>query len=108
MKQSGQSRSSDRTHPSETAIATDAITRRMFIEGSAALLAAVAVSAIAARDARAGKKTSKKLARYQTTPKGNRKCANCTFFEPAKKSCKVVEGEISPEGWCVRFVKKKA
>jgi hypothetical protein len=29
-------------------------------------------------------------------------CATCTLFEPPK-SCKVVEGEVSKDGWCKAF-----
>jgi len=45
---------------------------------------------------------SQKEAEYQDTPKDIRMCATCTFFEPPK-ACKVVEGEISPNGWCKVF-----
>src|SRR5271163_5196594 len=45
------------------------------------------------------KKMSKQQAEYQDSPKDIRMCATCTLFEPPK-SCKVVEGEISPNGWC--------
>jgi hypothetical protein len=29
-------------------------------------------------------------------------CAMCTLFEPPK-SCKIVEGDVSPSGWCKAF-----
>ena len=42
---------------------------------------------------------SKQQAEYQDSPKGIQMCATCTLFvEP--RSCKVVEGDISPNGWC--------
>jgi hypothetical protein len=41
-------------------------------------------------------------AQYQPTPKGMFSCAVCNFFIKPK-SCKVVEGEISPTGWCKLF-----
>jgi hypothetical protein len=44
-------------------------------------------------------KLSKKDAEYQESPKGIQMCATCTLFA-APGSCKVVEGDISPNGWC--------
>lgn len=32
----------------------------------------------------------------------NEMCRACSNFEPPE-ACKVVEGEVSPAGWCVRF-----
>jgi hypothetical protein len=58
---------------------------------------AVAIWPLAARE-----KMSQEEAQYQDSPKDIRMCATCTLFEPPK-SCKVVEGEISPNGWCKAF-----
>lgn len=44
-------------------------------------------------------KVSKAQAQYQGTPKGDQKCSNCTFFIADTNTCKVVEGEVSPNGW---------
>jgi hypothetical protein len=41
-------------------------------------------------------------AQYQNTPKGMFKCALCSFFIKPR-SCKVVTGDISPDGWCKLF-----
>jgi hypothetical protein len=46
-----------------------------------------------------GGKMSKQQAEYQDTPKGIAMCATCTLFV-APHTCKVVEGEVSPDGWC--------
>lgn len=43
---------------------------------------------------------------YQTQPKGEQKCANCVNFIAESNTCKVVEGQISPEGWCTLWAKK--
>lgn len=52
--------------------------------------------------ARAQQKTPQKVVKYQDKPKEGQKCSDCTFFtEP--DSCRVVEGTISPEGWCTLF-----
>jgi hypothetical protein len=50
----------------------------------------------------AQQKMTKQEAEYQDTPKDIRMCATCTLFEPPR-SCKVVEGDISPNGWCKAF-----
>jgi hypothetical protein len=47
-------------------------------------------------------KISQAAAEYQPTPKGMFSCALCTFFIKPK-SCKVVDGEVSPTGWCKLF-----
>jgi len=47
-------------------------------------------------------KISQKQAHYQSTPKGNAHCAKCVHFLPPK-SCAVVQGIISPHGWCTQF-----
>lgn len=44
-------------------------------------------------------KASKKDAAYQDHPMDIRMCATCSLFD-APKSCRVVEGEVSPKGWC--------
>lgn len=47
----------------------------------------------------ASTKVSKAQAQYQDTPKGDQMCSNCTFFIADNNTCKVVEGEVSPNGW---------
>ena len=47
-------------------------------------------------------KLSKKQAEYQDSPKEIQMCATCTLFV-APRSCKVVEGDISPNGWCKAY-----
>lgn len=50
-------------------------------------------------------KVSQASVQYQTQPKGEQKCANCIHFEAGSNTCKLVEGEISPEGWCLLWAK---
>jgi hypothetical protein len=52
--------------------------------------------------ANAADKMSLREAEYQDQPNGIYSCGMCTFFE-APKSCKVVEGEVSRDGWCKVF-----
>lgn len=36
---------------------------------------------------------------YQPSPKGDKTCSVCANYE-GNRVCKVVEGDISPDGWC--------
>jgi hypothetical protein len=53
-------------------------------------------------------KTSKEVVQYRDKPNGKQKCSNCIQFIPGKTSeangeCKVIEGNISPQGWCTAY-----
>lgn len=50
-------------------------------------------------------KVPQKTVAYQDKPKGTDRCDGCTNFQPPN-ACKLVEGEISPQGWCSLFTKK--
>jgi uncharacterized protein YpuA (DUF1002 family) len=50
----------------------------------------------------ASEKMTRQQAEYQDTPDGIYSCAMCTLFEKPN-ACKVVEGEISADGWCKAF-----
>jgi hypothetical protein len=47
----------------------------------------------------------KQTAQYQDSPNGDQKCEGCRFFIE-RGSCQLVEGEISPNGWCMLFQPK--
>jgi hypothetical protein len=50
-------------------------------------------------------KATKDNVKYQDTPKDGKKCIDCIHFLAATNECKVVEGSISPDGWCTVYVK---
>jgi hypothetical protein len=52
--------------------------------------------------AQASEKMTRQQAQYQDTPNGIYSCAVCTLFEQPK-FCKVVDGEVSRDGWCKAF-----
>jgi hypothetical protein len=60
---------------------------------------------LAATGANAQSKVSQKLAQYQTSPKGTARCDGCQQWA-APHACKIVDGKISPSGWCVLFAPK--
>ena len=76
------------------------------------LLRAVACAAGAAtligptKNARAAKmpQTSPAVA-YQSTPKDSHQCDGCMLFQ-APNACQVVDGVVSPSGWCKLWAKK--
>jgi len=51
------------------------------------------------------KKVQKAQAQYQDKPKSGQQCDGCAQFV-APASCKLVEGEIAPKGWCLFFAPK--
>ena len=73
----------------------------------AALLAGTVVTAsgLPGKSALAQQKVSKEAMKYQDKPNGDKQCSNCLQFIPPG-SCKVVEGTISPNGYCLAWVKK--
>ena len=75
-----------------------------FTAGGAAMLA---TTTSGNRAAAAPTKMTQKAVAYQDSPQGAQSCDNCMQFEPPS-SCKVVEGNISPGGWCKIYVKKPA
>src|SRR5690349_13118076 len=50
----------------------------------------------------AADKMTRQQAEYQDNPNGIYSCGLCTLFE-RPNSCKVVEGEVSKDGWCRAF-----
>ncbi len=75
------------------------------------LLPALAAGIAAASTGTAQAKGTKAQFKYQDHPNGKSKCSGCTLFIPNKNAklpgtCKVVEGAISPNGWCTAFSPK--
>ena len=74
--------------------------RRSLLRGAALLAAGVIPIRIAY-----AQKASKTDAKYQDSPKDGQKCDQCVYFQSPNK-CGVVEGDISPNGWCAMYNKK--
>jgi hypothetical protein len=71
--------------------------RRLIVAGAAGILALGARAS--ARAEEAAQKLSQADAAYQDTPKNGQQCSECTRFQPPQ-GCSVVEGKVSPRGWC--------
>ena len=85
-------------------MATSDSSRRAFIKTVGVVAAAATCGGAASAKAQeykpqAQKKLTQAAARYQGSPKGNEACGTCPYFQ-FPRSCVVVEGEISPSGWC--------
>ncbi|MDP5209390.1 high-potential iron-sulfur protein [Microbulbifer sp. 2205BS26-8] len=80
--------------------------RRVFLKLTGCSLAMLPVALIATDRASAQVKAKKAAVNYQDTPNNGQKCVDCQLFEPPN-ACIVVEGDISPEGWCSLFVLKQ-
>ena len=52
------------------------------------------------------KKVPQASVQYQTKPKGEQKCGSCLNFIAESNTCKLVDGQVSPEGWCTLWAKK--
>jgi hypothetical protein len=85
------------------------LTRATFVRSAVLLpaLAAVVGSESLAQTA----KGSKAQFKYQDSPNGKKQCSNCTFFIAGKTStangtCKIVQGDISPNGYCIAYSAK--
>ena len=95
-----------------TRITFDPSRRRLFRQGAViaggAALGGLMLNAKA--PAQSGTE-SKTMAKYQDTPHGSQECDGCMQFIPGKNSsasgtCKLVQGSISPKGWCMNFTPK--
>jgi hypothetical protein len=42
------------------------------------------------------------FALYQDRPNGRERCGRCRYFRPPH-GCEIVDGRISPQGWCRYF-----
>lgn len=84
---------------------TSPLSRRHALANAMRLFAAVGVSLAATDTARAQSKVPQKIAGYQDQSKDQHRCAICAHFTPPA-SCQIVDGQISPNGWCKLFSPK--
>lgn len=89
----------------EKRLPASGVSRRALLRNAALIGGATALgtTAMAPRAHAAG--IQKAVVHYQDTPRGDERCSNCLQFIPPS-SCKVVEGKISPHGWCSIWIKK--
>ena len=95
----------------ELEVLNEKVSRRGFLKGSALLasIAVVTATGVMTREAVAG--VPKAAMQYQDHPNGNKDCSKCIQFIPgpsakADGKCKIVDGSISPHGYCNAFSPK--
>lgn len=84
--------------------------RRLFRQG-AVIASGVALGGLMQKAPAQGGTVAKTVAKYQDKPHGAQECDGCLQFIPGKTpsadgTCKIVEGGISPKGWCMFFAPK--
>lgn len=82
------------------------ICRRVFLGRTAFLAVLTVATAAVRRTAGAQMKISQERARYQGQPNGGKKCGDCRHFIADQGACRLVEGRISPNGWCTLWAAK--
>lgn len=88
-----------------------ALTRSTFL-ASAIALPAIAGLLTGAASADASKASPASM-HYQSSPNGDMQCSKCKFFIPGQDaksngSCQVVDGSISPNGYCMAYTPKSS
>lgn len=83
--------------------------RRTFLGGVIALPALAAT--LTSRASADASKATKSAMHYQSSPSDGKQCSGCQFFIAASDpksdgTCQVVDGAISPNGYCVAFTAK--
>ncbi len=88
------------------------LSRRELLKGGA-MLASIGVLATTAviTSAPAFAGVPQAAMQYRNTPNGKQDCSNCSLYIPgssakANGTCKVVDGSISPQGYCVAYAAK--
>lgn len=79
------------------------LSRRLLLRRSVETLGASAAIAVYAKPASATIKISQTAVAYQDHPQGDKRCVKCLQFQPPS-SCKMVDGPISPQGFCRIFM----
>ena len=84
------------------------ITRRSLLQSLWIAASGVCTAGLAGfRSTVAQGRVPKAPAQYQDHPKGDQHCSRCINFV-APSSCRIVEGEISPDGWCQFFAARSS
>ncbi|MBV8738729.1 MAG: hypothetical protein JO007_16010 [Alphaproteobacteria bacterium] len=77
--------------------------RRLLLQGAVVSIGAAAGIVESRQPAGAAPKISKAAVAYQDHPEGDKHCSKCRQFV-APDSCKVIDGLVSPQGFCRIFM----
>ena len=81
------------------------VSRRDFLSRAAAGSGALIALGLTRPASAAPKKFTQQQAHYQPVPKSGQRCQNCALRQ-SPKDCQVVEGPVSPAGWCILYQPK--
>ena len=87
---------------------TDQASRRSVLRAGLTMVAAAGAAGAALAGGTAAAQSAllaQTVVQYQETPKGAAMCSLCVNFV-APHACKIVAGNISPNGWCVAYAPK--
>ena len=101
------------------------VSRRLWLTQAALITAAAGMPPLAPSTSSAQGKASKSVVHYRDYPKDRQMCGVCKFFEGSgmmgggmgggmmgrgmmSGDCEVVEGRISPMGWCDLYAHRTA
>jgi hypothetical protein len=87
----------------ETEVRAGPLSRRLLLRSTVAAAGAVATVAAYPKPSSAVIKISQTAVAYQDHPEGDKRCGKCLQFQQPS-SCKIVDGEISPQGFCRIFI----
>ena len=87
--------------PKLAGISRRSLLRNICVGGTAVTTLSVAAASSSFADA----KIPKEQVKYQDTPKDGHQCSGCAHFT-APSACQLVDGTISPQGWCLLFREK--
>jgi hypothetical protein len=91
--------------PIESARSAADVSRRDLFRSAA--IAAGGAAALIATAMPAQAKATQADAKYQDSPKDGQSCSTCAMFRPPS-SCALVDGTVSPDGWCKYHVNKSS
>jgi hypothetical protein len=81
------------------------VSRRGFLNVAAVGSGTLITIGLAGRAFAAPKKFSQQQAHYQPIPKSGQRCQACALWQ-SPTSCQVVDGQVSPAGWCMLYQAK--
>lgn len=79
------------------------LSRRCLLRRAGSAAGAVSILGTRINSADAAK-ISQAAVSYQTSPNGDHRCGTCKQFV-APDACKIVDGTVSPQGWCKIWLK---
>jgi hypothetical protein len=93
--------------PGESKDGSATCSRRSLLVAAVAAVSAAAAAASDPAAAAAAMKISEAAVAYQDQPDGDKQCSKCMQFL-APSSCKMVDGTISPHGYCRIFTPRQS